>query len=217
MKTKIHSLIIEGIIFCGSGLLLLSYSLTSYNKAFNKEWGQSPYLFPLIVALALIGLSVWLIGEGARAMKKDGAAGEHAADVGQPASGEYAAGKTAAAESASGKLSSGKRTESAGQTESGEHEAEIPASVKFRGVVITLVLCTLYYAALSFLKIPYITVGVLSFQYTFSTFEVVTLVFLGAMMAYMGVRKPLILTLVPVGTTLFLSIAFRTLLHVLLP
>lgn len=197
MKTKIHSLIIEGIIFCGSGLLLLSYSLTSYNKAFNKEWGQSPYLFPLIVALALIGLSVWLIGEGARAMKKDGAAGEHMADMGKPA--------------ASGHMAD------AGQPAPKEHEAEIPASVKFRGVVITLVLCSLYYAALSFLKIPYITVGILSFQYMFSTFEVVTLVFLGAMMAYMGVRKPLILTLVPVGTTLFLSIAFRTLLHVLLP
>ena len=197
MKTKIHSLIIEGIIFCGSGLLLLSYSLTSYNKAFNKEWGQSPYLFPLIVALALIGLSVWLIGEGVRAMKKERAAGDHTEDVGQSAAGEHMA--------------------DVGQPALREQEADIPAPVKSRGVVIALILCALYYAALSFLKIPYITVGILSFQYTFSTFEVVTLVFLGAMMAYMGVRKPLILTLVPVGTTLFLSIAFRTLLHVLLP
>lgn len=185
MKTKIHSLIIEGIIFCGSGLLLLSYSLISYNKAFNKEWGQSPYLFPLIVALALIGLSVWLMCEGAKAMKRPEGSGNpvRARDEEKGNSGETA----------------------------------VLPSVKIRGVVTTLVLCALYYAALAFLKIPYITVGILSFQYTFSTFEVVTLVFLGAMMAYMGVRKPLLLTLVPVGTTLFLSIAFRTLLHVLLP
>ena len=38
-----------------------------------------------------------------------------------------------------------------------------------------------------------------------------------AMMVFMGVRKPVILALVPLGTTLFLSLAFRTFLHVLLP
>lgn len=52
MKNKIHSLIVEGIVFCGSGLVLLSYSLSSYAKGFNKSWAQSPYLFPLIVAIA---------------------------------------------------------------------------------------------------------------------------------------------------------------------
>ena len=57
MKNKIHSLIVEGIVFCGSGLVLLSYSLSSYAKGFNKSWAQSPYLFPLIVAIAMIGLS----------------------------------------------------------------------------------------------------------------------------------------------------------------
>ena len=82
---------------------------------------------------------------------------------------------------------------------------------------MALVLCGIYYLALAGLKLPYITIGIFSFLYTFSTFEVVTLVFLAAMMAFMGVRKIPVLVLVPVGTTLFLSIAFRTLLHVLLP
>ena len=73
MKNKIHSLIVEGIVFCGSGLVLLSYSLSSYAKGFNKSWEQSPYLFPLIVALAMIGLSLWIVGEGVTAMKKEAA------------------------------------------------------------------------------------------------------------------------------------------------
>ena len=41
MKNKIHSLIVEGVLFCGSGLGLLSYSLISYGKSFNKDWAQS--------------------------------------------------------------------------------------------------------------------------------------------------------------------------------
>ena len=88
---------------------------------------------------------------------------------------------------------------------------------KRRWVVIAMILCMLYYAALAFLKIPYITIGILSFMYTFSTFEVVTVVFLIAMMIFMGVRKIPVLVFVPIGTTLFLSLAFRTFLHVLLP
>lgn len=180
MRNKINSLIIEGIIFCGSGIALLSYSLISYNKAFNKIWAQSPYLFPLIVAVAMIGLSLWIIGEGIQKMKKEAAAaGEAEKGSGVPA-----------------------------KTESGE---------KTRWVVIALVLCALYYIALATLKIPYITIGIFSFMYTFSTFEVVTVIFLIAMMVFMGVRKPAILAFVPLGTTLFLSLAFRTFLHVLLP
>ena len=65
--------------------------------------------------------------------------------------------------------------------------------------------------------IPYVTIGIFSLMYTFSTYEVATVVFLAAMMAFMSVRKLPILIFVPLGTTLFLSIAFRTLLHVLLP
>ena len=88
---------------------------------------------------------------------------------------------------------------------------------KRRWVVIALILCVLYYAALAFIKVPYVTIGILSFAYTFSTFEVVTIVFLIAMMIFMGVRKIPVLVFVPIGTTLFLSLAFRTFLHVLLP
>lgn len=169
MKNKINSLIVEGLIFCGSGALLLSYSLISYNKSFNKNWAQSPYLFPLIVAVAMIGLSLWIIGEGIQKLKKE-----------VP-----------------------KKKELSGE--------------KIHWVAIALVLCALYYAALAVLKIPYITIGIFSFMYTFSTFEIVTIVFLIAMMIFMGVRKPMVLALVPLGTTIFLSLAFRTFLHVLLP
>lgn len=175
MKNKIHSLIVEGIVFCGSGLVLLSYSLSSYAKGFNKSWAQSPYLFPLIVALAMIGLSLWIVGEGVTAMKKEAA------------------------------VPNDKKVSKAEKTE------------KRRWVVIALILCVLYYAALAFINVPYVTIGILSFAYTFSTFEVVTIVFLIAMMIFMGVRKIPVLVFVPIGTTLFLSLAFRTFLHVLLP
>lgn len=70
MKNKVSSLIAEGILFCGSGILLLSYSLISYAKAFNKAWSQSPYLFPALVGAALIGLSIWIMGQGVLAMKR---------------------------------------------------------------------------------------------------------------------------------------------------
>lgn len=175
MKNKIHSLIVEGIVFCGSGLVLLSYSLSSYAKGFNKSWAQSPYLFPLIVAIAMIGLSLWIVGEGVTAMKKEAAVPNDR------------------------KVSKAEKTE------------------KRRWVVIALILCVLYYAALAFINVPYVTIGILSFAYTFSTFEVVTIVFLIAMMIFMGVRKIPVLVFVPIGTTLFLSLAFRTFLHVLLP
>ena len=158
MKNKIHSLIVEGIVFCGSGLVLLSYSLSSYAKGFNKSWVQSPYLFPLIVALAMIGLSLWIVGEGVTAMKKEAA------------------------------VPNDKKVSKAEKTE------------KRRWVVIALILCVLYYAALAFIKVPYVTI-----------------VFLIAMMTFMGVRKIPVLVFVPIGTTLFLSLAFRTFLHVLLP
>lgn len=189
MKNKIHSLIIEGILFCGSGIALLSYSLVSYGKAFNKDWGQSPYLFPMLVGLALIGLSIWLMGEGVLEMKR--------------ADGPCADGKSG-------------RT-GAKQTAAGDYAAKKRSAEKIRWVVIALILCGIYYMALAWLKIPYITIGIFTFLYTFSTFEVVTVVFLAAMMAFMGVRKPTVLVFVPLGTTLFLSIAFRTMLHVLLP
>ena len=149
MKNKVSSLIAEGILFCGSGILLLSYSLMSYAKSFNKAWSQSPYLFPALVGAALIGLSLWIIGQGVLEMKRTAVQAQNGA----------AAGKA----------------------------------------------------------IPRVTIGILSFSITISIFEVATIVFLIAMMAFMGVRKVPVLILVPVCTSLFLSIAFRTCLHVMLP
>ena len=175
MKNKIHSLIVEGIGCCGSANVLLSYTLSSYAKGFNMSRVQSPHLFPPIVALAMIGLSLWIVGEGVTAMKKEAAVPNDK------------------------KVSKEEKTE------------------KRRWVVIALILCVLYYAALAFIKVPYVTIGILSFAYTFSTFEVVTIVFMIAMMIFMGVRKIPVLVFVPIGTTLFLSLAFRTFLHVLLP
>ena len=182
MKNKVSSLIAEGILFCGSGILLLSYSLMSYAKSFNKAWSQSPYLFPLLVGAALIGLSVWIMGQGVLEMKR---AAARTAD-------SSAAGKTAAGNGAKSRN-------------------------KLLSVLIVLVLCVLYYVILGEVSIPRVTIGILSFSITISIFEVATVVFLIAMMAFMGVRKAPVLVLVPVCTSLFLSIAFRTCLHVMLP
>lgn len=182
MKNKVSSLIAEGILFCGSGILLLSYSLMSYAKSFNKAWSQSPYLFPLLVGAALIGLSVWIMGQGVREMKR-------------AAAGTGAAQKNAV-----------QSAENAAKTRS-----------KLLSVLVVLVLCILYYLVLGEVSIPRVTIGILSFSITISIFEVATVVFLIAMMAFMGVRKVPVLILVPVCTSLFLSIAFRTCLHVMLP
>ena len=173
MKNKVSSLIAEGILFCGSGILLLSYSLISYAKAFNKSWSQSPYLFPVLVGAALIGLSIWIMGQGVLAMKRVGNG-----------------------------ITLKEKTDSKGKT------------ARVLGV---LVLCGLYYLALGEVSIPRVTIGILSFSITISIFEVATVIFLIAMMWFMKVRKVAVLVLVPIGTSLFLSIAFRTCLHVMLP
>ena len=185
MKNKVSSLIAEGILFCGSGILLLSYSLMSYAKSFNKAWSQSPYLFPALVGAALIGLSLWIIGQGVLEMKR---AAIQAADG--AADGKTAGGNTG--------------------NNAGSHR-------KLVAVLSVLVLCILYYLVLGEVSIPRVTIGILSFSITISIFEVATVVFLIAMMAFMGVRKVPVLILVPIGTSLFLSIAFRTCLHVMLP
>jgi len=180
MKNKVSSLIAEGILFCGSGILLLSYSLMSYAKSFNKAWSQSPYLFPALVGAALIGLSVWIMGQGVLEMKR-AAAGTAQKAAGQP-------------------------VQDTAKTRS-----------KLLSVLVVLILCVLYYLVLGEVSIPRVTIGILSFSITISIFEVATVVFLIAMMAFMGVRKMPVLILVPVCTSLFLSIAFRTCLHVMLP
>ena len=192
MKNKVPSLIAEGILFCGSGILLLSYSLMSYAKSFNKAWSQSPYLFPALVGAALVGLSVWIMGQGVLAMKR-AAAGSAAVQNG-------AAQNTGDQNAAAAKM--------AGSTKSRS---------KLLSILVVLVLCCLYYLVLAEVSIPRVTIGILSLSITISIFEVATVVFLIAMMAFMGVRKVPILVLVPLGTSLFLSIAFRTCLHVMLP
>lgn len=181
-KGKINHSVQEGVFFFLVGAALLGYAVTSYEKAFNKVWAQSPYLFPLMVAVAFMVLAACLIREG---MGREEAERE----------------------------TDGREGDKSPQTKADASEA----AGNGKGVAVVLVLCGIYYAALACWKFPYITVGIFSFFFTFSTFEVATLIFLVGMMAYMGVRKPVILTLVPLGTTLFLSIAFRAMLNVLLP
>ena len=69
MKNKIHSLIVEGIVFCGSGLVLLSYSLSSTRKGLTKL-GTVPVPVSADRGDRMIGLSLWIVGEGVTAMKK---------------------------------------------------------------------------------------------------------------------------------------------------
>ena len=84
-------------------------------------------------------------------------------------------------------------------------------------VLILLFMSLTYYLALSVIRLPYLGVTIASLTFAFSTFEAATIVFLAAMMAYLGVRSKRVLACVPVGATAFLSIMFRTLLRVLLP
>ena len=173
-KGKINHSVQEGIFFLLVGAALLGYAVTSYGKAFNKDWGQSPYLFPLMVAAAFMVLALCLIKEGTAEWKRT-TEGERSGNMASRAAGNW------------------------------------------KGIGIVLVLCVIYYAVLMYLKMPYISVGIFTFFLTFSTFEVATWLFLIVMMMYMGVRKPVILIPVPLGVTLFLSIAFRAMLNVLLP
>lgn len=161
----------EGLFFLILSSALLWYSLDSYNKAFNKDLAQSPYLFPGLVSLIFVALAFSLIYQGVKQW-------------------------SANADSEQGKTLNGKG---------------------FRQVIIILAISLLYYLAMAILKIPYITFGILTYSLTISNFEVVTMVFLIVMMLYLGVRKVRILVFLPLFITLFLSIAFRAMLHVLLP
>ena len=84
-------------------------------------------------------------------------------------------------------------------------------------VVILLGMSLAYYFALSVLKMPYLAVTIGSLTLALSVFEVTTVVFLAAMMLYLGVRSKAVLVFVPIGASAFLSLMFRTLLRVLLP
>lgn len=78
-------------------------------------------------------------------------------------------------------------------------------------------LSLLYYLALSVIRLPYMAFTVGSLTFALSVFEAATAVFLAAMMAFLSVRSKAVLVLVPIGSSAFLSVMFRTLLRVLLP
>lgn len=162
----------EGCFFLLAGGALLWHGLDSHRKGFNQDWSQSPYLFPVLVAVMLGILAVSLMGQGMYDAKE--------------------AGKSVSPDRADTKKNT-------------------------LQVLIVLGLALLYYLSLAVLKIPYITFGILSYSLTISNFEVMTVVFLFVMMLYLGVRKIPVLVLVPIGTSLFLSVTFRAMLHVLLP
>ena len=84
-------------------------------------------------------------------------------------------------------------------------------------VAVLLGMSLAYYFALSAIDLPYLALTVGSLTLALSVFEVATVVFLAAMMFYLGVRNKAVLVFVPVGASAFLSIMFRTLLRVLLP
>ena len=155
----------EGVLLLAGGGALLRYGLDSHSKSFNKDWTQSAYLFPVIVALLLGLLAVLLIVQGIRRTdaQQTGAAGEN------------------------------------------------------RRVLVVLALTLAYYAALALVKLPYLAVTIASLTFSLSVFEVATFAFLLVMMLYLGVRSRGVLAVVSLATTVFLSVMFRTLLHVLLP
>ncbi|MBR5225692.1 MAG: tripartite tricarboxylate transporter TctB family protein [Clostridia bacterium] len=84
-------------------------------------------------------------------------------------------------------------------------------------VLILLGMSLAYYAALSVIELPYMALTIGSLTLALSVFELATVVFLAAMMVFLGVRNKAVLVLVPVGASAFLSVMFRTLLRVLLP
>ncbi len=159
----------EGIFFLLLSACLFWYGMNSYSNSFNKDWSQSPYLFPVLVSLLMAVLAVSLVYQGLKQTK----------------------------DSAGNEGSSAKKCTAQ--------------------VLVVMGITLLYYVALAVLKIPYITFGILAWSLTISNFEIVTVIFLFAMMFYLGVRKLPVLILVPIGTSLFLSVTFRAMLHVLLP
>lgn len=176
----------EGILFLLLGGALLWHGLDAQSRSFNKDWSQSPYLFPILVAVLVGALSLNLLYQGVSAEQR-----KAALEAGKPKTGKL----TAGTESASGAAPAGQTVQ----------------------VLAVLGMSLLYYLALAVLKIPYITFGILSWSLTVSNFEVCTLLFLIGLMLYLGVRRAAVLAAVPFCTTLFLSVAFRAMLHVLLP
>ncbi|AOT69471.1 tripartite tricarboxylate transporter TctB family protein [Geosporobacter ferrireducens] len=169
-RGRLNSNIGEGIFFMIIGVALGFYSITSYSSSFNKDWSQSPYLFPILVAIFIFILSISLLIQGYKEKKLELIDTE---------------------------------------------EASIKKNNK--GVIVILVMSILYYIALSKISLPRIIFKFSSFAISIATFEVVTVIFLLALLFYLGVRRVNILISVPVISVLFLSISFRTFLNVLLP
>ena len=65
-KTLLNHALQEGLLFLLLGGALLHYGIDSHSKSFNKDWTQSAYLFPVIVALLLCALAVMLLVQGVR-------------------------------------------------------------------------------------------------------------------------------------------------------
>jgi len=96
-------------------------------------------------------------------------------------------------------------------------ETENKKSGNTRQVLVLLGMSLAYYIALSVIDLPYMALTIGSLSFALSVFELATVVFLAAMMFYLGVRNKAVLVLVPIGASVFLSVMFRTLLRVLLP
>ena len=171
MKFLKNKTLQEAVLLLAIGCWLVWYSLDGYNAAFNKDWSQSPFLFPLVVAGILLVLAVLLLGQAVVSLRSN--------------------------------------------TEAGKKETASKQSLL--RVVIVIGMCLVYYAALRFISLPYLACTLGGITLRLSTFELTTIVFLVVMMLYLGVRKKAVLICVPLGTTLFLSIMFRSLLHVILP
>lgn len=170
-QKKLNSNIYEGIFFMIFGISLIIYSLISYSNSFNKDWSQSPYAFPILVAIFICLLSISLLVQGFKTSKQT------------------------------------------------EINKKVSSTLKpnIKGVIVVISMSAIYYAALSLVSMPMFTLTILSLAISISTFEVATILFLFALLFYLGVRNKLKLVLIPISTTIFLSIAFRTLLYVLLP
>lgn len=173
--TKSRANLIDGIVFLVVALGLFAYAIISFNAGFNKDWAQSPSLFPLIVSFMIGFLSVALILQSLRRVKLE-TGFEDAAEVG-----------------------------------------DVRKKTNLKGVAIVFAIISIYYAVLSLVKIPIVTIMIYSLAITLSIFEVATILLLVVLMWYLGVRKASVLVLTPVLSTLFISIAFRSMLHVLLP
>jgi len=170
-QKRFNKNIYEGFFFMFIGISMIIYSITSYSNSFNKDWSQSPYAFPLLIATLMCFLSLSLLLQG---------------------------------------IKQSKYTET-------KKEVDYTAKPNNKGVIIIVAMSAIYYAALSLVSMPMYTLTILSLNISISTFEVATIIFLFAMLLYLGLRNKLELVLVPIVTTISLSIAFRTLLYVLLP